>query len=66
MGGPADAAAGSSTSLAVRSVLARRDCQRLTYESRRHHRDKFWEVLEQEDYVERAYLKYKPARGRKG
>lgn len=43
-----------------------RDCQRLTYESRRNHRNKFWEVCDKhDDYVERAHLKYKPARGRK-
>ena len=43
-----------------------RECQRLTYESRRSHRDRFWEVYHKhEDYVERAYLKYKPSRGKK-
>ena len=43
-----------------------RECQRLTYESRRNHRNKFWEVYHKhEDYVERAYRKYKRARGRK-
>ena len=43
-----------------------RDCQRLTYESRRNHRNMFWEVYHKhDDYVERAYRKYKRARGRK-
>lgn len=43
-----------------------RECQRLTYESRRKHRDKFWELWGKHDaYMERTNTKYKPPRGRK-
>jgi len=43
-----------------------RECQRLTYQSRRNHRDKFWELCGKHDhYLEKAYSKYRTPRGRK-
>jgi hypothetical protein len=43
-----------------------RECLRLSYATRRNHRNRFWELCHKHDaYVERANLKYRKPRGRK-